>query len=764
MRQQTHLLRLQRTVLRNGRGKMLVFWTLMTLLVVGGAPSLQAQQLPPSELQKLSPAAKAEAGLRLLHDDRMEEAVPLLEAAMNADSSLVVQGKGAVAYWLGVTYEQREEPEAARSTWQDGMRALWASDQFDVRLADAYLRHLSPEELRGERLQAVNIYQTLLGEVRPDTSSALKNLYRRRVAQIAPLMSDDVLGRVIEEERSADAESWTFQAEAGQVLQEWWRGLDPFSQTEENERLEEHLGRLVQVQQDYECTERTSGLDDRGIIQLRFGSPYKQQSIDYQNGKFFREVFRFGVHVSSSDFPESEIWLYPHIDDSGYYLFAEESSSDCYHIAEANDLLPRHLTMRRSDSERGLNIAYSALMAMEAVYRELALYHIDFGSRYNEIANYANYQEMQATQAEVREMTGGGDQTAMGEQQAVVGEGVGQTRRVFADNILGIDFPNQFVPRMVSRAEREDANAAERRKEAMPRQHTTLLDRTAHLPVAVRTARFLTRDGRTQTEVYWGIPSSALKLEPSDDSATAPSSLLSLSIVQYDAGHESRQQVQRRYRLPSDPASNREAIIPPPVVLDGTSELAHLGLQWTQYQLWQTGSEGGTMGPKRRLATARADSLEPLRSDGTRIEMSDVKVLSLPASSTPPSVDNLTAKATPYPFRTITTGIPLLLSFEVYHLTFDANDRTRYTVAYEAKGETDRGWTRLFRGQDTQRTSTEMTMEGSDRRTEETILLDLSQIDQDETQKVRVTVRVTDEITGETVARDLDFTLEPDDS
>lgn len=143
--------------------------------------------------------------------------------------------------------------------------------------------------------------------------------------------------------------------------------------------------------------------------------------------------------------------------------------------------------------------------------------------------------------------------------------------------------------------------------------------------------------------------------------------------------------------------------------------------------------------------------------------MSDVKVLSLPDTTTGVPADP-TAQATPYPFRTLPSDTPILLSFEVYHLARAADDRTRYTVAYEAEGETKRGWTRLFRGTDTQRTSTAMTMRGTARRTEKAIQLDLSQIERDEPQDVRVTVRVTDEVTGLTVARSVDFVLQPRDA
>ena len=203
--------------------------------------------------------------------------------------------------------------------------------------------------------------------------------------------------------------------------------------------------------------------------------------------------------------------------------------------------------------------------------------------------------------------------------------------------------------------------------------------------------------------------------------------------------------------------------MPEPLTFRGATDLYHLGLQWGQYQLWPTdASTPGKkrLGPQRRMATARADSLEPLRAEGPRVEMSDVKVLTL-SDTTARTLAAATEQATPYPFRTLSADTPLLLSFEVYHLSYDADDRTRYTIAYEAEGATKRGWTRLFRGTDTQRTTTEMTREGTSPRTEETILLDLSRIERDEPQDVRVTVRITDEVTGRTVSRAVDFVLRP---
>ena len=519
-----------------GRAWGLLVLGVVGLLLFGGRESALAQDIEVPEIQQLPGATRVGTGVRLLEKGEPAAAISLLRSTLTADSALVTASHGAAAYWLGKAYSKAGRSAKARSTWRQGLRTLQAEGQFDARLADAYLRTLTPQRLRGERLYAANVYESLLRRVGPDTSAATQALFRRRVAQIAPLMADSLLARVIEQDRSAAPHTWTFHPRAGRTLGTWWRGLDPYPATDANERLEEHMTRLVRAQQQYQCPERMSGLDDRGLVQLRFGRPFKSRSLNYEDGKFFREVYRFGVHIPPGSFPESEIWLYTHIHDSGFYLFAEADTSDCFVIAKANDLLPDYLTRQRSSSERGLNIAYSALMAMRAVYRELALYHINFSGRYSEIADYAGWQEMQSMAATMADRLGTENAASGGQRSVTVGAGVGQTRRVFSDPSLGFGFPNHFVRRMVSRARREDRAAAERRKEAMPRQHTTLLDDSPQLPVAVRTARFLEADGDTRTEVYWGVSAAELPLSE-DDSLN--SSLLSVSAVQYGPHRDS---------------------------------------------------------------------------------------------------------------------------------------------------------------------------------------------------------------------------------
>lgn len=736
----------------------MVVCLLGTLACAGLALSSYAQsvEIDPADLpsaQAPSPSARAKAGVHLVRKGNPDSARSYLRRALAADSALVLPNHGAVAYWLGETYARTDSLSGARATWRDGIRALRSSDRFDVRLADAYLRTLSLNHLRSERLQAVEDYRSLLGAVGPGAPPALDSIFRRRVAQLEPLLPDDVFADVVDGSREAESSTWTFREGAGEALQAWWRGLDPLPDTPENERLEEHVTRLVRAQRSFRCEDPRHNLDDRGIVHLRLGAPYKQRDLKYKDYDFFDDVYRFGVPVPASGFPEGEIWLYPQIDESSYYLFVEGETSGCYNIAKANDLLPKSLRWTRGNSDRGLNIAYSSLMALRAIYEELSLYHIDYGGRYSEIANYADYQEMQAVAAQMGASSGT-------KRQTQVGAGIGQTRIVTSDPAFGIDAPTQFVRRLVTRAEREDERAAERRREVTPRHRTALESETPSLPVAVRTARFLTSDGTTRTDVYWGVRGRDVMLRDATDDQSAPSAIR-FSAVQAGPEQIPKQRISQRHTLAPGRFDTNSVLVPSAARFSGTtSNPYHLRFRWAQHRLWQSedGSVAG-LGPKRRVTFARVDSLRPLHADGRHLEMSDLKVLTLPDTSAA-TLTNPPEHGHPYPFRAITSDMPLALMFEVYHLTFGDDDQTRYTLSYEVEGETRRGWTRLFRGQETQRTRTEMTVEGTARRSEETILLDLSEIDQEEEQSIRVTVRVTDEVTGETRSRTADFVLD----
>lgn len=748
---------------RGGRTVRFIWGLIVAVCLLYVAPLHDVRAQPTAKrIQPLSPAAEARSGIYLLQNGHPAQALPFLKRSYSSRPTLRLSTYGALAYWVGEAYHRSGDTSRARKTWYRGYHRLDESGAFDVRLADAYLRTLGRKTLLEERGDAVEAYTRLWEALGTTPDSSLRPVFRRRVAQIAPLLPDDVFTQVVDGTRSADPSSWTFHADAGGVLRTWWENLDPFPATSENERVEEHVTRLVHARRAFSCPENTSTFDARGTVYLRFGAPFRRHELRYKDGEFFREVFRFGVHVSQSAFPDSEVWTYPQIDDSGVYLFAEAEGSDCFELATTNDLLPKKFTTPRGDSQRSLNIAYSALVAMRSIFEELALQHDLFSARYSDIANYSDRQEMKAALANASQaLTGEYAPRSPGEQAVRVGAGVGQTRVVFSNPSTGLEFPSRFVSRMVARSVQADASARKRRKKNMPRQYTALHGGTPQLPVAVRTARFLTPEGSTRTEVYWGVRISDAQLTPEEDDEPPPS-MIRFSAVHQNADRSRSKREYRWHQLPSTSTALGPTFVAPAVAFQSTSS-HHLRLQWTQYRLISH-TDGSTpqLGPKRRFALVKADSMRPLRAKGTRLEMSDLKVLSATDSAVA-SGSNPAEAARPYPFRYLHPDHPLALSFEIYHLSVGSDDRTRYTVNYEVKGATRRGWTKLFRGQDEQRTSTSMTQTGTSRRSEEMIILDLSQIKSDESQDLRVTVTVTDEQTDASVTRSLDFVMAADE-
>jgi hypothetical protein len=160
----------------------------------------------------------------------------------------------------------------------------------------------------------------------------------------------------------------------------------------------------------------------------------------------------------------------------------------------------------------------------------------------------------------------------------------------------------------------------------------------------------------------------------------------------------------------------------------------------------------------------RIDTLRALSGDPSRLEMSDLRPMMLPEGDVE-ETDRILEAATPYPFRSVPAGTPLLLSFEVYHLAYGKQDRTQYTVEYELLRREERGGLLgLFLDDRETRTSTASTYSGASRRTDEYILLDWGSDPPEEPQPVTVTVRVTDEATGQVVERNISFRLLPPDT
>jgi hypothetical protein len=112
---------------------------------------------------------------------------------------------------------------------------------------------------------------------------------------------------------------------------------------------------------------------------------------------------------------------------------------------------------------------------------------------------------------------------------------------------------------------------------------------------------------------------------------------------------------------------------------------------------------------------------------------------------------------TPYPFRELTRDQQLGLSFEIYHLNFGPDDQTRYSISFQVDRDRRRGGLLSLDPGRSDRTGARFTGTGASRIAKETILIDLR--GWEGTGQLEVRVTVTDETSGQSVDRAINFDL-----
>ena len=684
--------------------------------------------------------------VRLLHEEQMDAALEAVEALYTEDPGFVSASHGSVAYWMGETLDRAGRQQKARRVRQQALRD--SARVQDARLYAARLRTLLLDEGRPQDPEAAASFLRLVQSMRPAAPQWEKPVLKQYALQMAPLLPADVQERtgVVAEE---DA-SWSFRPDAGNALRAWWQQQDPVIATATNERLREHMQRLAVALSDFADPSRTSGLDDRGLTFLQYGLPRHRHSIPFNDAQFFQEVFRFGIQVTRSQFPQNEIWTYTHIDDSGRYIFVKPRNGEGYRLATASDLLPRRLRSGFNASNRGMSRAYSSVHAQRYVYEALSMHYSGFGNVYEQLQGYIARQES----AEAIYQRQG---RRSGMRRRVVAPGPGGGVAVYSSANLGIDYPDRVARSTVRQTEQQERQLKEQRARDMPNQHSSVLDELEDMPIAVRTARYLEGDSM-RVEVYWGATSQTLRL--SDDAAESIAEdgfsadgphLLHFWSVDYTPAYQKQGMYQKRYFVEAGDAGR---LAPQTVVLRGDTSLRHLHFQFFHHVARGTSLRSGGIGPAVQVATFHADSVKALRTD--RLEMSDLTPM---VRTGPPESPDTETRV--HPFREVASGTPLMLRFEIYRLGLDANDRTQYTVEYEVKRRVENGrLVSLFTSDREERTATEATYQGTQRTVEEAIVLDLGDA-VEETTEATVTVRVTDGVTGRKVERVLPLTLEP---
>lgn len=672
-------------------------------------------------------------GVEAYQRGECERAKALLRVPFERRPARVDTRYGAVSFWLGKAYEACEQPDSMRWAWRKGVQALRSDGSFDARLYDAHL-WANWTRSEAERRPLMKVYRTLLRRAGTTLRVEDRHVVRRHVAQMAPLLNERHWGRLLKEGERETPEAWTFREGAGEWLLAWWRRQDPLPATAVNERLEEHLDRVETAQASFSAAERAAEWDERGDLYVRYGAPARRDSISFASTRFHREVIRFGVGVHRGDFPKNEIWSYPRVGKRGHYLFVRRKGR--YQLGKAMDLIPSVLKHNFHSADRSQNRAYSAMAALRYVYRHLAMhYNMESSAAYADLAAY--FTEQEALQG------------ILGSNpSAAVGAGSGER------TVRGRKPPNEVAAETIQESRHKQRNFVRKRASEMPQQHSDVATTEQPLPVEVRTARFLEGDGGTRAEVYWG--GNFTEGELSSDRQ-----VVDVSFVQHgpDYARRKRESTQYVFEVDGGPEGTRR-LAPEVLTMVGDTDPFHLSLQWDRYDAH---TRGGTtqIGEQTGRHTLRVDSLQPLSADPTQLEMSDLRPMIVPEGSefnpaTP------TATAEPYPFSTLTAEASVLLYFEVYHLTYDPQDQTRYEVSYEMRRETDDGGFLGLGGSDTERTVATTSYTAASRTVTEVVQLDWGDATPEEPQPVQVTVQVEDLVSGQKVERSLNFRLRPE--
>jgi GWxTD domain-containing protein len=678
-----------------------------------------ASAVPTAVRSTADTTRQVQKGVEAVQEEEYRTAVDVLDPLVTSNPLLQASGRPA-AYWLGRAYAESGSTRKALHTWRTALLRLDRRGGFDVQMADAYVHTAFRAQQTDEYavagrayLQIVHLADALAADSLSAADRVIVSEHLRNLAVVLPKPVQERTGlRFSPFKMKTTVEPMDG---AGETLVSWWRGQDPLPATRENERLYEHLRRVAYA---FEHYSDGGVLDDRGLTYLRFGDPRRDVEITLDDAA--------NMDVNRMNLRDNAFWTYRDVHRQAYYLFVE-TDPDYYELASVADLFPaedRPVIGNREQSSR-------YVFALEKVLRQLAVHSEDYAMRYARVADFAAWQR----------------------------EGLGD------DALEG--GPSQASQSIDAEVQSLDRKYAAERAENVPTADSEILDTTADLPVYYRISRFLTPSDSTRLEVYWSVRSQDLlptddlreRLGDSDEERLTPPYALRTVAAQEDRRHVDKTVHYRQHLV--DVRGGEETIVSPrtieATVLDS---VFHVALQWDQYEvLRRSEATGVELGRLLRRHARRIDTLRTLSAD--RLEMSDLVMRTVRDGS---DANVATPEGTvPYPFRKIRESTPLALSFEVYHLTYGANDRTEYTVDYEIRWSTERGGIRgLFGGDEEDETVTTATYEGSTRRTQEHIVIDLAEdLNPEKTSEVEIRVRVTDETTGQSVERSIDFTVVP---
>jgi GWxTD domain-containing protein len=632
---------------------------------------------------------------------------------------------GSAAYWLGVLYwEQGRRPEAL-DIWQSGWIRLSDQGRVDLLLGDRLLWSVFDENDETRFETASSVYLTLLE--RTDAAEG------ERVAAVASrilgplrLVLPDSLRDMSAGGYVAGVENTFSMSGVGVMLADWWRGMDVIPATARNERLIEHLRRTAWARKHYGVDE-DGGIDDRGSVYIRFGPALRKTEtrlnpFDIGGPRISTpEAIRTDLSAATMTFPRNEFWVYPQVDQYAQFLFVERRPDE-YRLGTTSDLIPGHLRTPRH--------ARTLLKVLETVLRPLALHHSPtYGAWYEEVAS-------QLTELELSEISARLNRPGSGSPGWSAGDRI----------------PLVYTHYNLVHSQMTERLAIRTRDREIPEAFFDDFGPIEDIAFAVREARFLNSDGSTRLEIYWTAPVAELANANARlnnlDGKQRSDFLIEFTVVEYDDRNRRTAHRVTRKRIDGVTSDSEGVLFPQVFTMERLQVGRRLALEWDVRTL--SDEEDELLHSQVGMALRRLDSLSTLTDDRRLLEMSDLK---------PILVNDETGEQGPvYPGSVLTPQVRLGLEFEIYHLRFGGDDRTRYTISYELQRESDPAFktrARQIAGSQTITSSTDYS--GASATETETIVLDLS--DWTEPGRMRILVRLRDENSGQEVTRSLDYEL-----
>ena len=355
-------------------------------------------------------------GVDALSRGEVEIADDILNSLIQIDPGYYSPEHGSAAFWWGKALARNGDGESAHRAWSAGIGALERISVFDARLVDTYITSVFEGERRQEFPRALQLYLRLIAQADEGVSRADHCIVVKRIAQVLPLLSRAEQRRISDADKRTRCDNFSTKPGAATFLRSWWASQDPYLYSAQNERLQEHLDRTVLAESHYPAGDRVMEFDERGEIYVRFGPPSRVVALGEFENRFPQSQTTLGQptndlppatqeseatdHLTSGEafvvpaagLPTGQLWLYDHINSSGYYFFIKEGRH--YRLGEVSDLVPlQHRNFSGFRGQQNANLTAAILFGRQGrhgAYAHLAPIHPDFASRYTAYETYSN--------------------------------------------------------------------------------------------------------------------------------------------------------------------------------------------------------------------------------------------------------------------------------------------------------------------------------------------------------------------------------------